>query len=623
MNNAPWLVQVKQARQRYQSLEDDGLREACLEIGGELREAGDVNSRMAEIAALVQEAAARTLGMAHYDVQLIGGRYLSQGQIVEMRTGEGKTLTAVIPLIAHAMFRRGALLATANDYLAARDADLNSPIYKILGLRVGVVQTDMDRSARRDAYACDVTYGTMKEFGFDFLRDYLFKRETQRDQFWMGDSPNAFNKDQAAVQRTPYFLLVDEADSILIDDARTPLILSGPADAVTQERQQHLFRWCAGVTEHFREDEEYFYDREKKRVELSTLGTQCVRSLGKPEHLMGVGLLELYDAMERAIQVARDYQRDRDYVVRDNEVMIVDESTGRISHGRRWSRGIHQAIEAKESLNVSAETKTQAKVTVQAFVNRFEVIAGMTGTAASAAREFRTVYGTRVQILPTNRPIQQQEFPVQVAATEEAKWGMILEQIKTIHEQGRPILVGTRSIAKSEVLSMLLKQAGITHHVLNANHIEREAEIIAAAGDRGNVTVATNMAGRGTDIKINDEVKSLGGLHVIGTEMHESVRIDRQLFGRCARQGDPGSIQQYVAHTDQLLDSAYGVAKANALRKAGRNRTNDWWIKLFRKAQRKVENRHFRARKVLMYNEKNINRTQREMGFDPILDHLD
>jgi preprotein translocase subunit SecA len=623
MFNRLWLQKAESFARRYGALDDEGLRETSLELGGEIRESGHLKSRMAEIAALAQVAAARTLNMPHYPVQLTGGAQLAMGNIVEMRTGEGKTLTAVIPLIAHAMFRRGALLATANDYLAARDADLNGPIYKILGFTVGVIQTDMSRTERRKAYAADVTYGTMKEFGFDFLRDYLFQRDVQQDQLWLGAEAGGRSEERAAVQRAPYFLLVDEADSILIDDARTPLILSGMADEDAQSRQINIFKWCAISASQFQEDEHYLYDREKRRVELTTLGTELVRSIEKPPALRGAGLLELYDAIERAIQVARDYHRDRDYVVRDDEIMIVDESTGRISHGRRWSRGIHQAIEAKEEIKVSAETKTQAKITVQAFVNRFQVIAGMTGTAASSANEFRSVYGARVRVLPTNRPIQQSEYPTVVAETEEHKWALIIEQIRAIHEQGRPILVGTRSIAKSEVLSALLQQDNIPHHVLNANHIEREAEIIALAGTRGNVTVATNMAGRGTDIQLDDDVKQLGGLHVIGTEMHESVRIDRQLFGRCARQGDPGSIQQFIAHTDSLLDAAFGIAKANALRKAGKGRSSDWWIKLFRKAQTKVERRHYRARKVLMYNEKNVNRNQREMGFDPILDHIE
>ncbi|MEQ1902965.1 MAG: preprotein translocase subunit SecA [Pirellulaceae bacterium] len=618
-----WLSAVHRYADSYKQLPDRDLRPLCLELGGELREHQDFKMTLPKVAALVQTASARTLGISHYDVQLVGGKHLALGSIVEMRTGEGKTLTAVIPLVVHALFRKGALLATANDYLARRDAEWNFPICQLLGLSVGTIQTEMDRSARRDAYTKDITYGTMKEFGFDFLRDYLFKRETKRGEAdWLGVSQNT-QADKAPVQREPYFLLVDEADSILIDDARTPLILSGATDAEAQQRQANIFNWCAAAASQFVEDEHYLYDKEKRKVELTTEGTQLVRKIAKPPELLGVGLLELYDSIERAVQVARDYLRDRDYVVREEEVMIVDESTGRISHGRRWSRGIHQAIEAKEGLKPTAEAKTQAKVTVQAFVNRFPVIAGMTGTAASSAAEFRKVYRVRVHVLPTHRPIQQISMPTIVTATETEKWEAIVREIQQINNLGRPILVGTRSIAKSEQLSSLLQREEIVHRVLNANHIEREAEIIASAGQRGRVTVATNMAGRGTDIQIDDEVRSLGGLHVIGTELHESVRVDRQLFGRCARQGDPGSIRQFICHEDNLLEGAFGMAKATTYRKNYKNRSEEWWVKLFKSAQHKLERRHFRARKILMYNEKQINRNQREMGFDPILDHIE
>lgn len=622
--DAAWLSATHRYAAQYRSLPDSALRQCCLDLGGELREHQNFRLTGPKIAALVQVAASRTLGLSHYDVQLIGGKHLIAGSVVEMRTGEGKTLTAVIPLVAHALFRRGAMLATANDYLARRDAEWNRPIYELLGLSVGTIQTEMDRRTRRAAYACDVTYGTMKEFGFDFLRDYLFKKEARFNATsGLTQALASGPSDAVPVQREPYFLLVDEADNILIDDARTPLILSGTQDAEAQARQAHIFKWCAAVAHKFSEDQDYLYDKEKRKVELTIEGTKVVRSLPKPESLKGVGLLELYESIERAIQVARDYLLNRDYVVQNNEILIVDESTGRISHGRRWSRGIHQAIEAKEGLEPSPEAKTQAKITVQAFVNRFPVLAGMTGTAVSSAAEFRKVYNMRVHVLATNRPIRQVTLPTIVCKTEQQKWEAIVAEIREVSRQGRPVLVGTRSIAKSEILSSLLQREEIIHRVLNANHIEKEAEIIAMAGMKGRVTVATNMAGRGTDIQIDDEVRALGGLHVIGTELHESVRIDRQLFGRCARQGDPGSVRQFIAHTDSLLEAAFGVAKAKWYRTAYQHRSDAWWIKLFKSAQAKLERRHFRARKILMYNEREITKNQREMGFDPVLDHIE
>ena len=425
------------------------------------------------------------------------------------------------------------------------------------------------------------------------------------------------------VHRSPHFLLIDEADSILIDEARTPLIISEPQEEETQDQQKALYTWCARNTDHFEEDEHYWYDRERRKVDLTPEGTALVRAIGKPPILAGVGLLEMYDFVERAIQVGRDFSLNKDYVIRDDEIVIVDEATGRISEGRRWSRGIHQAIEAKESVSITMDTNTSAKITVQAFVARFPMIGGMTGTAASSSREFRKIYRCPVTVIPPNRPSQREQLPTVFKLTEDEKWAAIVEEIKIVHATGRPVLVGTKSIAKSEKLSVLLKQAGISHEVLNARQIEREAEIVASAGEVSRVTVATNMAGRGTDIKISDEVRELGGLHVIGTELHQSQRIDLQLFGRCGRQGDPGQVRQFMSAEDDLLDMAYGKASADRYRRNGKSRSEDSWIRLMNRAQQKVENQHYRSRKMLMYNEKQISKSQREMGLDPILDSFD
>ena len=618
-----WLRETRQLAQQYAGLSDEQLRATSRELAFELREHQDVRRVLPRGFALVQNAAQRTIGLSHYDVQFIGGRGMALGQVVEMRTGEGKTLTAVLPLYLHALLGKGSLLATANDYLARRDAEWMGAIYRLLGLSVGIIQTEMQRDERRRAYAADITYGTMKEFGFDFLRDHSMGKRQRDAELWFGHRSNSQVADAVAVQREPYYLLVDEADSILIDDARTPLILSAAPDPEAKQRQLDLYRWAAATAPECVEDEHYLYDKEKRKVELSTVGTAYIRGLVKPESLAGIGLLEMYEFIERGIQVYRDYKLNKDYVIRDGEIVIVDEATGRVSPGRRWSRGIHQAIEAKEEVKVTLETRTEAKITVQAFVNRFPVIGGMTGTAFTSAREFRKVYRTSVKVIPPNRPSKRLSLPTIVSPTEKEKWEAVVSEILDVHQVGRPILVGTRSIAKSELLSHLLRERGLPHLVLNANHVEREAEIVAEAGQHGKVTVATNMAGRGTDIQISEDVRQLGGLHVIGTELHESARIDLQLFGRCARQGDPGTIRQFLAHDDQLLDTAHGIARANWYRKIGKLRGTEWWVKLFRRAQEKVEKRHYRARKILMYNEAQLAKSQKEMGLDPILDHLD
>ena len=617
---------IKEARlqaKKYISLSDDALKATALDLAYEARKNERISPLLARGFALVLAAATRNLKMTHYDVQLAGGRAMCDGHIIEMRTGEGKTLTATLPLFIHALAGRGALLATANDYLARRDAAEMQAVYQALGMNVGVIQTEMSRPQRRAAYKCHITYGTMKEFGFDFLRDHSGERKRSQQQLWYGNSGSQAPDNDLPVHREPHFILIDEADSILIDEARTPMIISSAADEDAQQQQLQLFNWCAKVADQFQEDDDYWYDKERRKVDLTPDGTALVRAIGKPTGLDGVGLPEMYDFIERAIQVHRDYERDREYVVRDDEIVIVDEATGRLSEGRRWSRGIHQAIEAKEKVKVTVETETQAKVTVQSFVSRFPLIAGMTGTAISATKEFRKIYRTPVTVIPPNRKSQRKEQPIHFSKTESEKWAAVLNNIKEVFATERPILIGTRSISKSELLSRLLNQEGILHSVLNARQVEKEAEIVASAGQRGRVTVATNMAGRGTDIKIDSAVAGLGGLHVIGTEMHESARIDRQLLGRCGRQGDPGSFCQFICSEDKLLESAYGKQKADRYRIIGKIRSNRWWIDLFRKAQRKVETQHYRSRKILMFNEKQLAKSHREMGLDPILDVYD
>lgn len=624
MKSPNFLSFVHSKTEEYSALSDEELRDVALNLSFEAKQIGKVGPLLPRGFALVRAVAQRKLQMSHYDVQLSGGRAMCNGHIVEMRTGEGKTLAATLPLFIHALQGRGTLLATSNDYLAKRDAEWMNPVYQTLGMSVGVIQTDMSREQRRGAYQSSITYGTMKEFGFDFLRDHSMERNEARRKMWFGSQGAIAEAPMAvAVHRQPHFLLIDEADSILIDEARTPLIISEPEDEETHEQQRALYRWSADHATAFEEDTHYWYDRERRKVDLSPDGTALTRAIGKPEILAGVGLLEMYDFVERSIQVARDYTLNKEYVIRDDEIVIVDEATGRISEGRRWSRGIHQAIEAKEHVTITMDTNTSAKITVQAFVARFPLIAGMTGTAASSSKEFRKIYRTPVTVIPPNRPSQREMLPTILTRTEAEKWEKIVDEIATIHALHRPVLVGTKSIAKSEVLSGMLKQRGVEHEVLNARQVEREAEIVASAGERGRVTVATNMAGRGTDIKITDEVKELGGLHVIGTELHSSQRIDLQLFGRCGRQGDPGSVRQFISAEDDLLDMAFGKAAGDRYRKTGKIRSNDSWIRLMKRAQQKVENQHYRARKILMYNEKMLAKSQREMGLDPILDNFD
>jgi len=619
------IPKIKKLYDKYLEYDSDQLRKETLDLGFESRTHGNIEALVPRGFALVRAAAMRELEMAHYDVQLTGGLAMCRGNVAEMRTGEGKTLTATLPMFVRALAGEGALLATSNDYLAMRDAMWMKPVYNLLGLSIGVVQSEMSREQRRESYKCDITYGTMKEFGFDFLRDHAARREQQERDLYFGGAAGGVAQAPTAsgVHRKPHFILIDEADSILIDDARTPLIISSAGDDSSQEQETSLYQWCADSAPQYEEDEHYWYDRERRKVDLTPEGTALVREIAKPRDLAGVGLLQMYDFVERAIQVFRDYKIDRDYVVRDGEIVIVDEATGRISEGRRWSRGIHQAIEAKEHVKVSVDTATHAKITVQSFVSRYPHMAGMTGTAFTSVKEFKKIYGMGVSVIPTNRKRQRIELPIKYFATESEKLDEIAADVKEVHELGRPILIGTRSIAKSEIVSQALTQIGIPHDVLNARQIEREAEIVENAGQQGRVTVATNMAGRGTDIKIDDEVRELGGLHVIGTEMHESSRIDQQLFGRCGRQGDPGTVQLYICAEDKLLESAYGKQKADRIRKTARIRGRRYWIRLFEKAQNKVESQHYRSRKILMFNEKQLAKSQREMGLDPILDNFE
>jgi len=621
---AALLPKISALEPELQTLADEQIRKRSLSLRYRAKSGEPLSSLLVEAYALVREAGRRTINMRHFDVQVLGGIALFHRSIVEMQTGEGKTLVATLPLYLYGLMGRGCHLATVNDYLARRDAEWMGPIYRLLGMSVGVVETQMPQVQRRKAYACDITYGTAKEFGFDFLRDRLLLRriaEGQTDLLGGMLGRQQSGADEKPVQREAFFALVDEADSILIDEARTPLIIS----ALPTEEQRlavECFKWSAKVIHEFVEDVDYEYDHEKKTVELTAAGRQKARLLEKPPAMDTVGMVNIYQYLERAILVDREYHLDRQYVVRDGEIVIVDEFTGRLAEGRKWRDGIHQAVEAKEGVEVTVATGQAARITIQDYFLRYEHLAGMTGTAMGSARELRRIYRCHVLPIPTNRPMIRQGLLTRVFPNAEAKWAAVVEEVKQMHALGRPVLIGTRSIDKSEHLSRLLSAAGIEHRVLNAKHIAAEAEIVARAGQPGMVTVSTNMAGRGTDIKLGAGVAELGGLHVICTEMHDASRIDRQLIGRCGRQGDPGTYRQYLALDDDLLLAGLGPEKARRYKQLGEESSGpfDHLWRVFRKAQRKVQRRHFRQRRALMYFEKERKKMQRQMGQDPYLD---
>jgi preprotein translocase subunit SecA len=610
-----------------QAQSDEELRKRSLALRYRAKSREPLGQLLPEAYALVREAGRRKLNMRHFDVQLLGGIALFHRSIAEMQTGEGKTLTATLPLYLSALTGEGVHLATVNDYLAQRDANWMRPIYELLGMSVGVIQSQQPQDERRQAYACDITYGTANEFGFDFLRDRLLIRQTREgmtdivsQMLGHGANPNS----DKPVQRDASFVLVDEADSILIDEARTPLIISALPNE-SERAEAELFKWCAKATPQLIEDEHYEYDYEKRTAELTQDGRRLVRSLPRNGWVEQVGMLSIYDAIERSIRANTSFILDRHYVVRDGEIVIVDEFTGRMAEGRKWRDGLHQAIEAKENVDVTIATGHAARVTIQEYFLRYQRLAGMTGTAATSARELRKIYKVGVVIIPTHRPPIRSRLPSAIFGTEDIKFDAIVQEVLQVHSTGRPILIGTRSIDKSEKLSALLNAAGVPHQVLNARQIAAEAKIISEAGQHGHVTVSTNMAGRGTDIRLGEGIAELGGLHVICTEMHDSARVDRQLIGRCGRQGDPGSFRQYLSLADDILLFGLGPKQATKLAKRGRSAGADGsgfdeLASRFQTAQRRIERRHFRDRKALMYQEKERKKVLLQMGQDPYLD---
>lgn len=616
--------EVEKLGPAMEAIDDAALRRLGRSLSYRAKAGEPVDTLMVESFAATREAGRRRLGMRHYDVQLLAGAALVKGAIVEMQTGEGKTLVATLPLVLYALAGKGAHLATVNDYLARRDAKWMEPIYGALGLKVGIVESQMDFDQRRTAYAADVTYGTAKEFGFDFLKDRLMNREITEGRGDLAAMLTGKTAGEATklLQRPYWFALVDEADNVLIDEARTPLIIASPPGEA-QAAEQALFRFGAQVAAELEPGEDFEEDIRKHTCELLGRGRGRVRAIDRPPEINATSLLAIYDAVERACKARRFYLRDRQYVVRDGEIVIIDEFTGRAAEGRTWKDGIHQAVEAKEGVAVTVPSGHAARITIQDLFARWPHLAGMTGTIATSRREIARTYDVAVDVVPTNMPAIRRRLPAVVAADSVQKFIRVVDEVRELHGDGRPVLIGTRSIDKSEELSRLLTAAALPHTVLNARHIAEEADIVARAGERGQITVSTNMAGRGTDIKLGEGVAELGGLHVICTELHDSARIDRQLVGRCGRQGDPGTWRQYVSLDDDILTTAHGPKRAAwiAARLRWRRGGNpERLLATFKGAQRTVEARHRRQRRVLEYIERQRSEAHMQMSHDPYLD---
>ena len=546
-----------------------------------------------EAFAVVREASRRVLGMRHFDVQLLGGICLHEGKIAEMRTGEGKTLVATLPTYLNALTGNGVHIITVNDYLAKRDSEWMGKLYRFLGLSVGLIVHGLSFNERKEAYSADITYGTNNEFGFDYLRDNMV---IYADQM---------------VQRELNYAIVDEVDSILVDEARTPLIISGPGDKSTE-----LYGVVAKAIIQLKEGEDYTVDEKAKAVLPTEFGIAKIEKALNVTNLYDHENIELSHHFNQALRAKALMHRDRDYVVRDGEVVIVDEFTGRLMFGRRYSDGLHQAIEAKEGVKVERESQTLAAITFQNYFRMYGKLAGMTGTAKTEEDEFLKIYGLPVIVIPTNKEIARVDFPDVIYKTKKAKYKAVIEAIKEANAKGQPVLVGTTSIAQSEELSIVLKKSGIQHNVLNAKYHEMEAQIISGAGQKGAVTIATNMAGRGTDIVLGEGVAELGGLHIIGTERHESRRIDNQLRGRAGRQGDNGSSRFYLSLEDDLMRLFGSDNIASIMDKLGMDENEPIEHQLITRsieqAQKKVEGRNFDIRKhVLQYDD--VMNQQREV----------
>ena len=611
----PIIDKIEKLRPTMQAMSDDELKDQTRKFKERLAAGETLDDILPEAFATVREAAKRVLNMEHYPVQLIGGIVLHQGRIAEMKTGEGKTLVSTCPAYLNALSGKGVQIVTVNDYLAKRDAEWMGQVHEFLGLKVGVVLNSMTSEERKAAYQCDITYVTNNELGFDYLRDNM-----------------AIYKDQMVLRDLDY-CIIDEVDSVLIDEARTPLIISGQSGKSTKlyevcdvlakqlvrgEESGEFNKLNAIMGEEITETGDFIVNEKEKVVNLTEQGVKKVEAFFHIDNLADAENLEIQHNIILALRAHNLMFRDKDYVVKDDEVLIVDEFTGRIMPGRRYSDGLHQAIEAKEHVNVKRESRTLATITFQNFFNKYAKKGGMTGTAQTEEKEFRNIYGMDVIVIPTNRPVIRKDLNDAVYKTKKEKFHAVVEEIVKAHEKGQPVLVGTITIETSEMLSQMLKKRGVPHKVLNAKYHELEAEIVAQAGIHGAVTIATNMAGRGTDIKLDDESKALGGLKIIGTERHESRRIDNQLRGRAGRQGDPGESRFYISLEDDLM-RLFGSDKLmsmfNALGVPENEQIEHKMLSsAIEKAQQKIETNNYGIREnLLKYDE--VNNEQREVVY--------
>ena len=588
----PIVRRINDLEPKLAGLSDASLQEKTFEFKNRLANGETLDDILPEAFAVVREASRRVTGMRHFDVQLLGGIVLHRGDIAEMRTGEGKTLVATLPVYLNALTGKGVHVVTVNDYLATRDSEDMGRIYKFLGLSVGLIVHDLTYDQRRRASNADVTYGTNNEFGFDYLRDNMVISEDQM------------------VQRPLNYCIVDEVDSILIDEARTPLIISGPG-----EKSTDLYYTLAGIVKTFTKDD-YTMDEKQKTIAPTDSGVAKVEKMLGISNMFDNDHLDLNHLVIQALRARFMMHRDKDYVVKNGEIVIVDEFTGRLMFGRRYSDGLHQSIEAKENVKVQGESKTLATITFQNYFRMYDKLAGMTGTAKTEEDEFNKIYKLDVYVLPTNKPAIRRDLPDVIYKTKNAKYRAVVREVKKRHATGQPILVGTTSINQSEILSQLLDKENIVHNVLNAKYHEKEAEIIKNAGQKGMVTIATNMAGRGTDIKLGPGVAELGGLMIIGTERHESRRIDNQLRGRAGRQGDPGTTQFFLSLEDDLMRIFGSENISKFMDKLGMDEDEPITAKMItrsiEKAQKKVESHNFEIRKyVLEYDD--VMNQQREV----------
>ena len=612
----PLVDKIDALRPQMQALTDEQLADKTKEFKERLANGETLDDLLVEAYAVVREAAVRVLGMEHYRVQLLGGIVLHQGRIAEMRTGEGKTLVATLPAYLNALEGKGVCIVTVNDYLAKRDADEMGQVHEFLGLKVGCVLNSMDNDERREMYNCDITYVTNNELGFDYLRDNMVIYKEQ------------------LVQRGLHYVIIDEVDSVLIDEARTPLIISGQSGKSTRlyeacdilarqmqrgEASGEFNKMDALMGVEIEETGDFIVNEKDKVINLTEQGVAKVEQFFKIDNLADAENLEIQHNIILALRAHNLMFRDKDYVVKDDEVLIVDEFTGRIMPGRRYSDGLHQAIEAKEHVKVKRESRTLATITFQNFFNKFDKKSGMTGTALTEEKEFRDIYGMDVVEIPTNKPVIRIDHQDAVYKTKKEKFHAVVEDIKASHEKGQPVLVGTITIETSEMLSRMLNKEGIKHQVLNAKFHEMEAEIVSHAGEHGAVTIATNMAGRGTDIKLDPESVAAGGLKIIGTERHESRRIDNQLRGRSGRQGDPGESKFYISLEDDLM-RLFGSEKLMNMFNAlgvpeGEEIQHKMLTNAIEKAQMKIESNNFGIRKNLLDYDQ-VNNDQREIIYE-------